>query len=1450
MAEVLEKLTTEELDKREQELLLSLETPVDPNIARLGPSGLDLREQELIDSLQRNGIDVNEPIPELTLEESFQQDKDIQTLSQKHPTFTFHDIMNNTLPLREDLTIAEAPEGKIGFVETLKETKIREKLPFVGSMYKTKRMIDVMIAAQTINTGQVAVLKRGLLTVSGKSRTFMRDVTKAEQKKALKVIEDWVIELEEKQRRGISIGGRIAEGITELPAFMVEFLLTGPLFKTGSATAKTAATKILGRFAERGTGKLAVKVAGAGFGTLLRTSINMPRVLAGAVENMTEGIQVTDDGAIVFADTGSPFSALARSFADLYIENLTEVAGPSLKKGAIAIGTGIGKKFPVIPKFTQAIAERWISNGAAKGLTRTFGSFLKASATKVGYDGILEEMGEEQLGRIIRGVTGLEEFETIIPKWEDILVEAGIFTIPGVTISLAQTKIFRKDIDLEPVEKRLGLVGEEFEKPPGPPPVAIKPEISPKPPAAEGEVKIAGEIKSTFWDVAEELQLPEGVGIKNIWLFGSKAKGVATKASDFDVWIELDSKVSDEQLAEFNERFVKRINALPEDLLELEEVPRLGALARPFGIEAKGEKAGLIDSIIDYRVPEIEGIEIRRKLGEQPLAPAKLLIPAAEAKVVKTTVETKTDAIQANVKEASVEPAGTVDAIRRNVLRAEDALGFWGSAGKKVQRDLREISARTAINVGNTSQDIRVILKGLNSKEKVIVAQLTDKAISKEGQPPRLVERARRLTVELDLMQIEAQDVGLRKAELTGKAFPQVPNKKGKAFLEEAEVKGAKSHRVFAWAQNKVTEGKFETVDSAIAALQNYRRQRLRGTEGYFEGKRTIELDLDMREWSPDKILSGIIEGGWEAIEGARQWGVTKDGNFKAIRTSIERIRTEIGNDQANLLEDYIKAQYGQSRVSIAARKWSEKARAFQFTTKLAPSLLTITRNMFDRFAKGFTHGTIGTNIRAILKFPPFLNVWMKTSRKIQDEMIRRGAVLGHGHLSEGFASGGAISQFLGRGFAASERGNQTYIALVKKLQLEADIKRLHEMGRESGTVGKMYDRMLAIVGQSQLQTRKRVLTDLTNEQLADAMTKKEISDDVMSEVLHRVVTDSAFPLTLASKRMWWGNRPFVQAMTQFKVWSSDQMRFIYKDVLKYTIATGDPSRLARFIIGTWLAGELYNIARDFLTDKDESLASTLLDEDGRNPKAIAKSIANGLVDGGIVGMLADLTYGITDWAFGPTVGSIESIARVAVAVKNDPATTIDGLKKFILEDIPAAKQAQGVLDRIDRTFFDEANENLTANYAKWRRRSFEFRKKKGELTTIERTTGRVVLGRPARLPGPRTLSLEMIARQVLVGDSDDAADYIVGIFKDTKLEKLKDLRAAFRQSAINNSPLGNIAKKDIPEFLAQFSKSGREEIETLQTQWAKNYNKAMKLASEQLKEDAFFEELRKDLSE
>ena len=459
--------------------------------------------------------------------------------------------------------------------------------------------------------------------------------------------------------------------------------------------------------------------------------------------------------------------------------------------------------------------------------------------------------------------------------------------------------------------------------------------------------------------------------------------------------------------------------------------------------------------------------------------------------------------------------------------------------------------------------------------------------------------------------------------------------------------------------------------------------------------------------------------------------------------------------------------------------------------------------------------------------------------------MAGRGAVLAHGHLSEGVSESGRIIALTGKAFITSERGNQTYIALVKKMQLETDIRRLNEMGGEDGTVGKMHNRLLAIIGRSQLQTRKRILTDLTNDQLADALASGRISDEVMSELLHRVITDSAFPLTLASKRMWWGNRPWVQSMVQFKVWSADQLRFISKDVIKYTITTKDPSRLVRFIIGTWLAGEMYNIARDFILDKDESLLSTVTDPDGRNPKEISRSLANALVDGGIVGLVWDLTYGATNWALGPSVGSLKNLTLGGIEAMLDPATLADATRQFILADIPAARQAQALLDKIDRTFY-EKEENLTEHYAKWRERSFRFNReqRRKQVGVVKDIVVRTALGFRIGIPGPRTLSLEMISRQVLVGDYEDAADYMVGIVKDTPIEDLKNLRAAFTQSMRNHSPLGNMSREDTPTFLAQFSKEGRAEIENLQLRWVLNYHKALQVASEKLEKEGFFKNL------
>ncbi|KKM77391.1 hypothetical protein LCGC14_1370510, partial [marine sediment metagenome] len=801
-------------------------------------------------------------------------------------------------------------------------------------------------------------------------------------------------------------------------------------------------------------------------------------------------------------------------------------------------------------------------------------------------------------------------------------------------------------------------------------------------------------------------------------------------------------------------------------------------------------------------------------------------------------MSTKSKSIAGKILDSSTEKLTDISGnIALGIARAEDALGFMGKTGLKVQKDFREISFRTAVNVGNTSQNIKPWTKGLTKEEKTIVAKLIDQAIPKQGQPQRLIVRAEKIKAELDVIQNEAKAVGLRQTELTGRAFPQVLNKEGVEFLEEAERDGPKSDRIFAWAQNKVSDGKFDNVDDAIIALQRYRSQRLSGKEGYIEGIRTLNIDNDFRKWNLDRIIQGTVKSSWEKIEAARQWGTTKDGDFKRIKVDIEKIRIDVGKDQANALETYIDAQYGKSKANSTFVKWARGARVVQFAGKLAFSPLTITRNMLDRYSKGLAHGTVATNVRATIKYPPFLNTWMKSSQLIEDQMVRRGAVLGHGHLSEGVTTAEGIIPLIAKPFALSERGNQTYIALVKKIQLETDVKRLMELEGRQGSASKMFDRLTTIVGSSQQATRSRALTSLTNEQLAESMIQGQIPDNVMAEVLHRTVTDSAFPLTLASKRLWWGSRPEFQVATQFKVWAADQTRFIYKDVLQYGFQTGDYSRLSRFIIGTWIAGELYNIVRDELLNKDESVLSKLK---GGTKTEIALAIRDDLIDGGIVGFLADFTYGIGDWAAGPTINTISN-ALAAPFEAQGAATFIDAQKKFLLNDIPALKQAQGIIDNLD-SIFDE--NNLTEDYARWQGRSFDFRRKQGDKISSNLFL-RSLRGVPQKRVTERSLSLEMVARQVLVGDYDDAAQHIKRVMRATDIDDLEGAVQSFIQSMKNNSPFGNISQEKLPLFITQFSAKEAVKGINLQKQWLIGYAESLKIAFNELKAEGFKEDVK-----
>ena len=197
-------------------------------------------------------------------------------------------------------------------------------------------------------------------------------------------------------------GGKI---FAESVPFMLEFLATGGLYKAaGSAATKGMAGAlkkwVLGaakgsvkRTLRKGAAVALRDLVYAGVGTLARTVVS-----PGTYNRMAEESVKIEDGHL--DRTKNVF----KSFADSYIENLSEISGGLIGKGLGLLGKGIGKAASMsgIPfsKLGSLLADN--------KLMQTITAGWKSVAPKfeaLGFHGIFEEVGEEYIGNAIREFT-------------------------------------------------------------------------------------------------------------------------------------------------------------------------------------------------------------------------------------------------------------------------------------------------------------------------------------------------------------------------------------------------------------------------------------------------------------------------------------------------------------------------------------------------------------------------------------------------------------------------------------------------------------------------------------------------------------------------------------------------------------------------------------------------------------------------------------------------------------------------------------------------------------------------------------------------------------------------------------------------------------------------------------------------------------------------------------
>ena len=812
-------------------------------------------------------------------------------------------------------------------------------------------------------------------------------------------------------------------------------------------------------------------------------------------------------------------------------------------------------------------------------------------------------------------------------------------------------------------------------------------------------------------------------------------------------------------------------------------------------------------------------------------------------------------AISANIAAGPIKIVRSANVwLRRNINSAVGFIATLGKPGEAIANDMTGRGDREGIvyaahrNAQRDAKDIAEVYRGLRKHSREQVAKIINGLITNPSK--EMLARANAIRNVLDRAMQAARDShtlyrrqldgGYTEIEGTGKAFPHVPNKKGRKTLDDAIKKGLASARVYVWASGQVEAGRFETIDQAVAALQQYASHALRGLAPTYERVRTDFLKDDEIEWDGVTFLARKLERDWLIIEASKRWTTPRDEpgptGFDKLEPKLLAIATKHGQDVADRVRMFIETSFGRMGPSSrAAESWWNAWRSWQFHTKVALSAPTIARNAADRIAKMFTiiqHPLL--SIEAFVRYPPVLNMFIPSARRLEADMIRRGLIFGHGSLSEGYEAGSLFTSVLGHPFSASERGNQVFIALVKYLQLQHDIARLQKRQGKDGIATRLANRLHVAITDP---VKYRLAEHGGERLLAAVIDGSQSVDELVDEVIHNTVREKAFPITILTKPIWWDAHPGWRTAFQFKTWPVKQLTMIWRDVVKYTVKTGDPSRLIGFLLGTLIAGELYNLITDWLYGRDEALLSQI----GEEPEKILKAIKKDFLDGGGVGMLSDFTYGLYDWAIGPTGSTLlKNMPTTITHIVKRPRLAAQALGEFFKREVPPVRHTLAIIDKIDRGITKDPA-NITEDFFRVRNWAWQFKDGYLNPTTLDKfhkLADDFMWGRPHYAPGENTLAYQMASRQLQVGDIDDAAEYFALILAEASTKDYKTVTGTIQRTMRSNySPFGHVAQERRKAFLAALPVKQRQLASDTQRQWERNFSQAMNKAHRIAKE-------------
>lgn len=295
-----------------------------------------------------------------------------------------------------------------------------EQLPITGKMVQSVREMDVMkrmerLKADAYEPGQTEfAITPGLGVFMHPAGPYPVDIPALRKRVPvtreddLRVLTEHLEEQARREKEQETFGGKVGAVLGEMPSFIAEFALTLPAARGVSLAVTRGLRAAAGRVLIGRARGLLPRAVGWMAGAAVQTMMMPGRVGVGYAERLQRGEK--------------PASAFYLSFMDTLIENASEVSSVRMAKG---LKWGVSK-IPGVGNVGVKLG-RALSRAASKaGLGP-----VPVLAKRLGWNGMIGEIGEERLGEAMRAVFGVEDYPSLHELLDRLSVEAVAFPILG-----------------------------------------------------------------------------------------------------------------------------------------------------------------------------------------------------------------------------------------------------------------------------------------------------------------------------------------------------------------------------------------------------------------------------------------------------------------------------------------------------------------------------------------------------------------------------------------------------------------------------------------------------------------------------------------------------------------------------------------------------------------------------------------------------------------------------------------------------------------------------------------------------------------------------------------------------------------------------------------------------------------------------------------------------------